>query len=72
MTDENVHPGHGHDAAGSGADPAATEAALPIAGPALVDEDAAPEGDLDPDGSVLPPPRLEGTQPGGLPAHRFE
>jgi len=83
MTDQTAHPTHDDDAtpaAGwteaspeSGTDPAATPAAMPISGAALVDEDGgASERDLDPEGSVLPPPRLEGTQPGGTPTHRFD
>lgn len=57
----------------SGTDPAPTPAAMPISGPALVDEENRASGrDLDPEGSILPPPRLEGTQPGGMPIHRFD
>lgn len=52
------------------AEPATTQSALPISGAALVDEeDRAVGGDAE--GSILPPPRLEGTQPGGAPAQRM-
>lgn len=83
MTDQTAHPtpddestlaAEGTESSPeSGTDPAATSAAMPLSGAALVDEDGgASERDLDPEGSVLPPPRLEGTQPGGAPAHRFD
>lgn len=72
--DERTPTAEWHDASSeSGTDPATTSAAMPLSGAALVDEDeGATERDLDPEGSTLPPPRLEGTQPGGMPAHRFD
>ena len=72
--DERTPTAEWHDASSeTDTDPAATSAAMPLSGAALVDEnEGASERDLDPEGSVLPPPRLEGTQPGGMPTQRFD